>query len=312
MTSDRRSKATTGIKETRTDGSPATFAVVPDQHIKQRRRPLKARLAGPIRYALVAIAAGAFLFPFLVMVATAFKGPTDVFSLPPRFFPVRWVTDNFAAALAQMPFLRYLANTIVISGLAVVGTLFSCPLVAYSLTKIRWAGRGPIFVLILATMMLPPQTTLIPLYLAWDRLGLTGTFLPLVVPAFLGTPFFIFLLRQFMITIPDSLLEAARLDGASELRVYWSIVLPLARPALATVAVFQFVWAWTDFLLPLIYLNDSSKYTLSIGLYNFFSDHGVDWGPLMAASVIFTIPVLVVFLLGQRYFVEGVATTGLK
>jgi multiple sugar transport system permease protein len=132
------------------------------------------------------------------------------------------------------------------------------------------------------------------------------------VPSFFGTPFFIFLMRQFLVNMPDDLLEAARLDGASELRIYWQIVLPLARPALATIAVFQFVWAWTDFLSPLIYLDDDAEYTLSIGLYNFFSEHGVEWGPLMAASALFTLPALVIFLVGQRHFVEGIATKGLK
>jgi multiple sugar transport system permease protein len=184
--------------------------------------------------------------------------------------------------------------------------------VAYSLSKLHWRGRNLVFVVMIASMMLPPQVTLVPLYLLWDRFHLTSTYLPLVAPSFLGTPFLIFMLRQFMVRIPDEILEAARIDGASELRIYATIVLPLARSALATIAVFQFVWTWTDFLNPLIYLNDSSQYTLSIGLYNFFSEHGVQWGPLMAASVMFTLPALIIFMLGQRHFVEGIATQGLK
>jgi multiple sugar transport system permease protein len=170
----------------------------------------------------------------------------------------------------------------------------------------------PMLMIILGTIMLSPQVTLIPIYLLWNHANLTDSYVPLVVPAFLGTPFLIFMLRQFLMSVPSELIEAARIDGASELRTYRSVVLPLARPALATAAVFQFVWTWTDFLNPLIYLNGTSKYTLSIGLYNFFSENGVEWGPLMAACVTFTLPAFVVFLLGQRYFVEGIATSGLK
>ena len=133
-----------------------------------------------------------------------------------------------------------------------------------------------------------------------------------MVPAFLGTPFFIFLIRQFLMSVPDELIEAAKVDGASEFRIYWSIVLPIARPALITSAVFQFVWAWTDFLYPLIYLNDEESYTLSIGLYSFLGEHGVQWGPLMAACVLFTLPAFVIFLVFQRYFIGGIATGALK
>lgn len=288
---------------------PAAPVPVPPPVRARRRRRLARK---PIRYvALLPVVLG-MLFPFVVMLTTSVKTPEDVFGLPPTLLPTEWEFGNFGAAMDAMPFWRYLGNTLLVSGLCVVGSLLSCPLVAYSLAKLRWRGRGVLLMLILSTMMLPPQVTLVPLYLLWDRLGLTGTYLPLVIPSFLGTPFLIFMLRQFMLGIPDELLQAARLDGASELRVYLQIVLPLARPALATVAVFQFVWSWTDFLNPLIYLSDESQYTLSIGLYNFFSEHGVDWGPLMAASVMFTLPALVIFLLGQRYFVEGIATRGLK
>jgi multiple sugar transport system permease protein len=161
-------------------------------------------------------------------------------------------------------------------------------------------------------MMLPPQVTLIPIYMLWNGLGATDSYLPLVLPAFLGTPFFIFLIRQFLLSVPDELLEAARIDGASEFRIYWTIVLPIARPALITSAVFQFIWTWTDFLNPLIYLNSPDKYTLSIGLYSFFGEHGVEWGPLMAACVLFTLPALIIYVVCQRYFVGGLAAGALK
>ena len=253
-----------------------------------------------------------FSFPFLVMLASAFKNAADIFHAPPQLLPQHWTLANFRDAFRQIPIWRYFANTLLVCALNVLGTLISCPLVAYALSKIRWRGQMPMLMIVLGTMMLPPQVTLIPIYLLWNHVGATDSYVPLIVPAFLGTPFLIFMLRQFLMSVPNELIEAAHIDGSSELRTYWSIVLPLARPALATAAVFQFVWTWTDFLNPLIYLNDTSKYTLSIGLYNFFSENGVDWGPLMAACVMFTLPAFIVFLLGQRYFVEGIATSGLK
>lgn len=262
--------------------------------------------------ALVLVMAGLFLLPFVVMVTTAFKPPTEVFSLPTRLLPQQWTLDNVGQAFEAMPFVRYGANTVFVSGMTVLGTLIACPLVGYSLAKLRWRGRGPLLVLVLATMMIPPQVTIIPLFLLWDRLGLIGTYVPLILPAFFGTPFFIFLMRQFFLGIPNDLLEAARIDGASETRIYLQLVLPLAKPALATIAVFQFIFTWTDFFNPLIYLNNADSYTLSVGLYAFFNERGVDWGPLMAASVLFTLPALFVFILAQRFFVEGIATTGFK
>jgi len=263
------------------------------------------------RIAILVIVA-VFVFPFVVMVATAFKNADDIFHAPPHLLPHTWTLANFRQAFDQMPIWRYLANTVILCLLNVLGTLFSCPLVAYALSKLRWRGKTPMLIIVLGTMMLPPQVTLIPIYLMWNKIGATNSYLPLFVPAFLGTPFLIFMIRQFLMSVPDDLLDAARIDGSSELRTYWSIVLPLARPALATAAVFQFVWTWVDFLNPLIYLNDAKKYTLSIGLYNFFSEHGVAWGPLMAACAMFTLPAFLVFLLGQRYFVEGISTSGIK
>jgi multiple sugar transport system permease protein len=253
-----------------------------------------------------------FVFPFVVMLTTAFKPTDDIFSAPPELWPRTWTLEQFMLAVNQFPFFRYLANTLLISGLSVAGTLLASPLVAYSLAKLEWPGRNLLFVTILATMMLPPQVTLIPVYMLWNGLGATNSYLPLVVPAFLGTPFFIFMIRQFLLAVPDELIEAARIDGASELRIYWTIVLPIARPALITSAVFQFVWTWTDFLNPLIYLNDSDKYTLSIGLYSFFGQHGVQWGPLMAACVLFTLPAVVIYIAAQRYFVGGIAAGAVK
>lgn len=260
----------------------------------------------------VALLALLFLFPLLVMLSTAFKTPGDVFSAPPSLLPTDWTMDNFAEAFEQIPVWRYLGNTLFVSGMSILGTVISCPLVAYALAKVRWRGARPLLILVLATMMLPPQVTLIPLFLVWNGLEATNTYLPLIVPAFLGTPFFIFMIRQFLLAVPDELIEAARLDGASEFRTYATIVLPLARPAIVTAAIFQFVWAWTDFLNPLIYLNDQSTYTLSIGLYAFFGENDVAWGPLMAACVMFTLPAVVIFLIGQKFFIGGASAGALK
>lgn len=275
----------------------------------RRRRHLTRRVREQISVSLLALV---FLFPLLVMLSTAFKTPTDIFSSPPTLLPAEWTLDNFAKAFDQIPIGRYLGNTLFVSGMSILGTVITCPLVAYSLAKVRWRGSRPLLILVLATMMLPPQVTLIPLFLVWNGLGATNSYLPLIVPAFLGTPFFIFMIRQFLLSVPDELIEAARLDGASEFRTYATIVLPLARPAIITAAIFQFVWAWTDFLNPLIYLNDESTYTLSLGLYAFFGENDVAWGPLMAACVLFTLPAVVIFLIGQKFFIGGAAAGALK
>lgn len=253
-----------------------------------------------------------FLFPVLTMVSTAFKLPDDVFHAPPTLLPTEWTLSNFAKAFDDIPVWRYLANTLLISVISTVGTIISCPLVAYALSKIRWAGAKPMLILVLATMMLPPQVTMIPIFLIWNDLGLVNSYLPLVVPTFLGVPFFIFLIRQFLLSVPDELIEAARIDGASELRTYATIVLPIARPAIVTTAMFQFIWAWVDFLNPLIYLNDPDKYTLSIGIYAFFGQNTAAWGPLMAACVLFALPALALFLIGQRFLIGGISTGAIK
>lgn len=276
------------------------------------RSPARRRWIQLRRHLLVIILGLIFLFPLLTMLSTAFKGPLDIFHAPPTLWPRQWTFDNFQNAFQQIPVWRYLANTLFVTALSVVGTVVSSPLVAYSLSKIKWPGSRPLLIMVLGTMMLPPQVTLIPIFLIWNGLGVTDSYLPLILPTFLGTPFFIFLIRQFLMSVPDELIEAARIDGASEFRIYATIVLPIARPAIVTAAVFQFVWAWTDFLNPLIYLGSSSKYTLSLGLYAFFGQNDVAWGPLMAACVLFTLPALVIFLMAQRFFIGGISSGALK
>jgi multiple sugar transport system permease protein len=295
-----------------TDGL-AARSQAPNGTIGRARRLRIGRPTGlALRYAILLGISALYLFPFVVVLTTSLKPADEIFKIPVSLGSDRWTLDNYRAALVAMPFGRYLFNTALISSVTVVGQLISSSLVAFSLAKIRWRGRDALLLLIVATMMLPPQVTMIPVYIMWSKIGLTGTYLPLLIPQFFGSAFFIFMLRQFFGGIPEELLDAARVEGASDLRIYWSVVLPLARPALVALAIFAFMWAWTDFLLPLIYINDPTQYTLSIGLYSFFSEHGVEWGALMAASTLMSIPLILVFLVGQRQFVRGIALTGIK
>ena len=285
----------------------------PAQRPPTPRRRAARRTAKTIsRYGLVIALALVFFFPFLAMVSTAFKTEGEIFSVPPTLLPGEFTLENFAAVFDRVPVWRYLGNTLVVAGLSVVGSVVSCSLVAYSLSKVPWAGARPMLLVVMGTMMLPPQVTMIPVYLIWNGLGAVGTLAPLIVPTFFGTPFLIYMIRQFLLGVPNDVIEAGRLDGASELRIFLTIVMPLVRPVVITAAVFQFVWSWTDFLNPLIYLNDPDQYTLSIGLYAFFGENTVAWGPLMAACVMFTLPAVVIFLICQRYFIGGAAAGAIK
>ena len=221
-------------------------------------------------------------------------------------------TYNYTLGLRFINFLGQLRNTLIVATACVIGTLLSCSLVAYGLSKIDWHGRGVLFIILLSTMMLPYQVTMVPLFAVFVRLGWVDTFLPLTVPAFLGNAFFIFLLRQFFMTIPRDLSEAARLDGCSEFDIYRRVVIPLSRPALATVGLFTFMNAWNDFLGPLIYLMDESKYTLSLGLAMFLGQYGNEYGKLMAVSTVVTVPIIILFFFTQRTFIQGITMTGMK
>ena len=220
--------------------------------------------------------------------------------------------QNYVRAFEMMDFFQNLRNTLFICFTTVIGTLASCSLVAYGFARIPWRGRDVVFFLVLATMMVPYQVLIIPLFALFSQLGWTGTFLPLIVPYLLGTPFYIFLLRQFFRGIPNELSDAARIDGCTEFGIYWRIILPLAKPALATCALFMLLFQWGDFLNPLIYLQDERQYTLALALQQFQSQHESAWGPLMAMSTVITVPVIVLFFLAQRTFIEGITMTGLK
>jgi multiple sugar transport system permease protein len=225
---------------------------------------------------------------------------------------VHFYVQNYTDAFQWFPFPLYLKNTLVICAISVFGTLLSCSLVAYGLACVEWRGREFLFWLMLSTMMLPPQVTMIPLFLTFKHLGWINTILPLVVPAFFGNAFFVFLLRQFYRTVPRDLIEAARLDGCGELGIWARVMLPLSKPALAVVALFTFMWTWNDFLGPLIYLMEDRKYTLSIGLAMFQGQYHGEWGQMMAMAGLMTLPIIVLFFFAQKQFIQGVKMSGIK
>jgi multiple sugar transport system permease protein len=253
-----------------------------------------------------------FLVPFLWMLSTSLKSDAQIYVYPPVWFPnpIQW--SNYPDAVTYISFFLYMRNTLIIAVGATIGALISCSLVAYSLARIPWPGRNILFIVTVATLMLPFQVTLIPLFIVFKNFGWVGDFRPLIIPHFFGGALYIFLLRQFFMTIPMELSEAARMDGASELRIYWAIVMPLAKAALATVAIFEFIARWRDYLGPLIYLNDENLYTLSLGIYQYKSQYGAEWAMLMAASVLITLPIILLFFFLQKTFVQGIALTGIK
>jgi multiple sugar transport system permease protein len=253
-----------------------------------------------------------FMLPFLWMLSTSLKTDQQLYAYPPIWIPNPLNWANYPNAVTYISFFLYLRNTVIIAVSATIGALISCSMVAYSLARIPWRGRNILFIATVATLMLPFQVTLIPLFIVFRNLGWVGDFRPLIIPHFFGGALYIFLLRQFFMTIPMELTEAARIDGAGEFRIYWAIVLPLAKPALATVAIFEFIARWRDYLGPLIYLNNQKLYTLSLGLQQYSSQYGREWGLLMAASVLITLPIIILFFFLQKTFVQGIALTGIK
>jgi multiple sugar transport system permease protein len=266
----------------------------------------------PVPFFAVVICAILFALPIYWLIVTSLKSVDEVFADPLVWWPRQFVWSNYPQALQQFPFWRYLTNTITIAVPVAVGTTFSSAFVAYAFSRLRWRGRDAVFYLILGTLMIPNWVTLVPLYILFSKMGWLDTYKPLIVPAFFGDPFSIFLLRQFFLRQPQELVDAARVDGASHLRVFLQIMLPLSRPALVVVALFAFINSWTDFFNPLIYLSSPEKYTLQVGLFNFFGLHVVNWPGLMAAAAVILIPIAIIFVLAQRTFIEGITFTGLR
>ncbi|HEV8637437.1 MAG TPA: carbohydrate ABC transporter permease [Chloroflexota bacterium] len=263
-------------------------------------------------HAALIVGAVVVMIPFAWTVSTSLKDLATAFVFPPVWIPAPPHWENYPKALTAQRFDRYFANSVYVTTLDIVGRLISCSLVAFGFARLRWWGRDATFLLVLATMMLPFQITMIPQFVLFKTLGWVDTFMPLWVPAFFGAPFHIFLLRQFFMTIPLELDDAARIDGCSTFGIYWRIILPLARPALAAVAILTFQWSWNEFLTPLIYLNSLDKFTLPLGLRNFMGQFVTNWPYLMAASVAVMVPVLLVFFFAQKHFIQGVVFTGVK
>ena len=270
-----------------------------------------------VLYALAIGLALLFCLPFFWTISSSLKSQSELYTYPPTLLPedVRW--SNYRLVFTLAPFARFIFNTIVVTGAAMVGQILSASVVAFGFTRFRFPGRDVLFFIVLMTLMLPWQVTIVPTFLLFRSLGWINTFLPLIVPSFFGGgAFYIFLLRQFFMTIPRDLDEAARMDGATAFRVFWNIILPLSKPALATVAIFSFIEHWNEFIGPLIYLNSPENFTISIGLRYFQSTAFTGDEPrdaiLMAASLIVAAPPLILFFLAQRFFVQGIVTTGMK
>jgi multiple sugar transport system permease protein len=261
------------------------------------------------------------LLPSAWMLSTSLKGDKQVFSsggkaAPPvsiaNLVPNPVVFKNYPDALEAIPLRTYLRNTTFLCIVTILGAVLSSAVVAYGFARMTFIGKEVLFMVMIATMAVPEQVTMVPVFALYRALGWYGTYLPLVAPAFFGVPFYIFLLTQFFKTLPEEMAEASRLDGASEWKIFCQVMLPLSKPALATCALFQFMGTWNDFQGPLLYLNDPQKYTLAYGLQQFMSKNGGQWTMLMAAATVFTLPVIAVFFLAQKTFIQGISTTGGK
>lgn len=291
--------------------SPAASSTVSDA---PRKKPFP--VGRIVLYVVLVLGAIPTMLPFVWLVRSALMNDNQIFVAPPEWIPRPFEWANFTGALTSQPFFGYFLNTMIIEIAVVTGTILTCSVAAFSFSRLRWRGRNVVFAVLLSSVMLPYAVTLIPTFVMWRSLGALDTFFPLTVPAWFagagGGVFNVFLLRQFFLTIPFELDEAAYIDGASPWKVFWTIVMPLSKPALVVVTIFTFIGAWNDFLGPLLYLNDQANYTLALGLASFQSTYTAQWGYLMAASTAVIAPIIALFFFLQRYFIEGVTLTGIK
>lgn len=277
-----------------------------------QRKSFQQNVRAVIAYFFLLIGSFCFMLPLLWMFSTSLKPDAEVFEFPPRFLPTSWDWNNYYLAWTALPFNTYLLNTCIVTFSNVLGNLISCSMAAYGFARLRARGSNVLFVLVLATMMVPFQVTLIPNFILFTKLGWVNTLLPLTVPAWFGWAFSIFLLRQFFMSLPRELDDAARIDGCSYFRIYWNIILPLSKPALATIAIFGFIGNWNNFLGPLIYINKQELYTLALGLNLFRGQYVTYYNQLMAVSILALAPILIMFFLTQKTFIQGIALTGIK
>ncbi|MEU0568791.1 carbohydrate ABC transporter permease [Nonomuraea sp. NPDC005983] len=277
---------------------------------EQVERIRKVRRAGA--YVLLGFATAIFVLPFMWMLTTSLKSDEANLAFPPQWFPDSYHWENYSRAWSgSLPFSRFLLNTVVITALSMLGNLISCILPAYAFARMRARLAGVMFAGLLATMMIPREITLVPKFILFSKLGWVDTYLPLVVPEFFGVALYIFLLRQFFTTVPQELIDAARIDGASELRILWRIMLPLSKPAIAAICLFSFVSNWNQYLEPVIYLRTTEKFTLPLGLGMFSDQYATQYNQMMAVAIIALVPILVLFFIAQKTFIRGVTLTGI-
>lgn len=284
-----------------------------DEMTRYRRRATMQRITqttGPRLFLILVCLI--YIVPFYWMLSTALKSTTDLAQFPPKFFPTALHFENFGLAVSTIPFGIYFGNTVLITALTIIGSVLANLVVAYGFACIEWPGRDKVFYIVLATMFIPFPIAIVPQFDLFARLHWINTILPLVVPHFFAGAFFIFMLRQFLLQIPKELIEASRMDGATELQIMWNVILPLSRPALAAVALFSGIGAWNDFMGPLIYLQDDMKRTLAVGLQVFRSTHDIQFNLLMAASLLTVLPLIILFLFSQRFFIKGVTVGSIK
>ena len=278
------------------------------------KKPASYWLSIVIRHGLLIAVAFLFMVPFYWMLITALKTQTTVFSKPIQWWPSTLHWENFvtAANYPSFPFLLFMWNSFYYSAMVTLGTVLSCAAVGYGFARLRFPGRDILFLITVGTLMIPSIVTLIPTFVIFKTLGWIGGYAPLIVPSFFGSAFFIFMMRQFFLGLPKDLDDAARVDGAGEFRIFWQIMLPLVRPALLVMAVFTFMWTWQEFFGPLVYLQDSNKFPLSLGLFTFRARRNTDWHLMMAGATLATLPLVIIFFIAQRYFLEGIKLTGIK
>ncbi|MEU5462886.1 carbohydrate ABC transporter permease [Streptomyces althioticus] len=290
-------------------------ATTPRPVSKQARPRGRSRVRTPLLYVVASLGLLVTSAPFLWMALSAFKTRRDLTASPPVWLPSEWTLSNFSALLDQLDMPRHFLNSLIVAVLVTLCNLLFCSMLGYALAKLEFAGRSKVFGVVLAALMVPGNLLILPLYVLMTKLGLIDTYAGLVLP-FAAGAFGVFLMRQFMQSIPDELLEAARIDGAGEWYIFWRIVLPLVKPALATLTIFTFLGSWNNFVWPLIATNDPDKYTLPVALATFANDPnrtvGGGNGMLMAGSLLVVLPVLLVFAVLQRHFTQGIATAGLK
>jgi multiple sugar transport system permease protein len=265
-----------------------------------------------LAYTVMTAIAIVFMIPLLWMISTSLKSRPEIFAWPPTWLPDQPLVENYATAFSKYPLARFMLNSFILVVLNTIGELLSVPIIAFAFARLNFPFKRVLFILMLSTMMIPGQIKLIPLYSIYTQLKLTGTYVPLVLPAFFGNSFFIFLMVQYMRTIPRDLDEAARIDGAGTWTILYRIVLPLCKPVIAVMIVFTFLWVWNDFLQPLIYLSDFNSYPISVGLAFFQGRYSVEWNMFMAAALISILPVLILYFFAQRHLIGGIASLGLK